>query len=508
MLTAESMETSWRTAYLSPLLLIFACVGEDVIASAGIPDASDVDASANVSVDTPDGDQTQQAPSIALSVAPVSLVQGRHADIKVRVVQRTGAAVPTTLQLRGGPAGLTFGAPAILLPSEDETTLNVAVGIDTAYGETSLQISATAPEFAQESVTTFTTSVRGAPGTLDRSFGNNGVIFSAGSVAFSGNGTFLQGLSKYDKDGQIDPGFGAFTIPPIGDCSDFTPYQTLETSEGWTLVGGCGLDNTEQLMMKVLVRNTPPYEAVFSPPTPGAPVPRPISIPPSAIVGSGELFAIGYNSIPDYDLQANLMLVRDSGLPAPGWTTAGIELGPTDSSQSVDIRDLHIGGDFVYVLKNISGPSGPFVQIVRSSGVSERQIYTSNAGHHFSRISTDEIYLARLSDRACITRFSGTSFDSYPPSCAESLPSSPPYVDAHVAKLNDGRFVVVGFDSQRGKAWTLSAAGQAESPLDGIELSSFSPMGQDAHVLVGADSQNRIIVSVSGYSAETRRFWL
>ncbi len=155
-------------------------------------------------------------PSVAPKVAPIgkqTIVIGRQVTFRV-TLERGSLAGPLEMTIAGLPAGVTAKSePIAAEASAADVTLsateNVAFGTSKASVQVGKDASLSAP---------FDLEVRGVPGTLDKSFGVEGLVSEATSsirhITMTRDGTIVeQGYSgrimKRRPSGEIDTTFGA-----------------------------------------------------------------------------------------------------------------------------------------------------------------------------------------------------------------------------------------------------------------------------------------------------------
>jgi uncharacterized delta-60 repeat protein len=213
----------------------------------------------------PDGGEAPSPDGFELEVSPaIGVEQGKSAPLELRVVRGEDFAEAVTVELSGLPAGVS-AAPISIPASSDGGTLVLAAASDAAQGgPTAAMVSATgggAMATADVAVV-----VRGAPGTLDLSFGTGGSTmpdFRPSAVAVQADGKpvlagELEGdiaAQRFSPDGTIDEAFGTGGLFQFPGLSDFDRGEALALQgDGKVLVGGAAESPPDGFFAPLLAR--------------------------------------------------------------------------------------------------------------------------------------------------------------------------------------------------------------------------------------------------------------
>lgn len=192
------------------IVSIVAC-GEDA------PDSSAADAGPSLPSPAP-----TLKPQLDVRVAPVVLIRDQSVRVPVQVYRRDTLST-LQLVLQGAPAGVQTGAPIALPPEASTTELTVAASKDAGFGDFTMQLLVTGPDLPQ-SIVPIPIQVRGAPGSLDTSFGAGGSAVRVpngmiGDVMVDAEGRYVIAggynapadamlMARLTPTGQMDPSFG------------------------------------------------------------------------------------------------------------------------------------------------------------------------------------------------------------------------------------------------------------------------------------------------------------
>lgn len=201
-----------------------------------------------------------------LDPAAATLVRaGQPAVVAVRITRDSGFSGPIAVTLANPPAGIT-AASLTIDPAASSGALTISGDATAAIGVTNVTVRAVSGETTNDN--TLSLGVRLAPGTLDTTFGTNGVanganpLIQTGPWAHDGNGKFVTvsgnsggtstQLARYLSDGNLDVNYGTSGVASISP----NVYAGSICAQGTGvlvggLVGGFGVvarvDSTGQL---------------------------------------------------------------------------------------------------------------------------------------------------------------------------------------------------------------------------------------------------------------------
>lgn len=198
-------------------------------------------------------------PRLEVRVEPIALVRGTSVRVPVQVARRDTTA-PLTVRLTGAPAGVAVNGEIVLPGAQSNLELSLSAEESATYGDYALQLSLRGADV--ESIVPIALQVRGKPGAIDTSFGNEGalqrvssgkigdlMVDAAGRYVVSGgydavSETML--MARYTANGQLDPAFGTGGVarwaPPYPDHYSHPEMRpgyyrggTLEWNGGYSL---------------------------------------------------------------------------------------------------------------------------------------------------------------------------------------------------------------------------------------------------------------------------------
>lgn len=194
-----------------------ACGGFDEDASDATP-TSDADAGSDGAPPPPvSGDAGEFVVTVA--AGQLRIVQGKSADLEVTIARNAGFTGAIEVSLEA--AGLT--APVLTIDGgQTKGTLQVSAGADTTQGRVAdARVSAVAPATKRKGSVVLDAFVRGAPGAVDTTYGDNGA--AALSATNTGNAraatvdtkgrAYVAGsmIERFDENGKLDGTFTADT---------------------------------------------------------------------------------------------------------------------------------------------------------------------------------------------------------------------------------------------------------------------------------------------------------
>jgi uncharacterized delta-60 repeat protein len=172
-------------------------------------------------------DVASSAPDFEILRAEASVVQGRSADVDVKVVRKGGFTGAVSLALLGLPSGVTAATPIVVPAGASATKVTLSADTLGAQGTTGATIEGSNAEGMLKKSSSFTVQVRGAPGTVDTTFGTKGRVelkvpglSSADAIELLSDGKILVAgvhlqspnvgfsLTKLDASGAVDASFG------------------------------------------------------------------------------------------------------------------------------------------------------------------------------------------------------------------------------------------------------------------------------------------------------------
>jgi uncharacterized delta-60 repeat protein len=189
-------------AWLALTSATMGCSSSPSSASSGLPDAGG-DGS-NHAVDSGDsGDSSLGKGSITMSAptTPVELTAGGVATpLTIQATRATGAAGDITLTVSKLPSGVT-AAPAVIPAGQSSGSIALTAAASAAPGAATITVAGALG--GDTAMTSASLVVRGAPGTLDTTFGKAGLAFQAGSsavdaVALQPDGKIILGAVNED----------------------------------------------------------------------------------------------------------------------------------------------------------------------------------------------------------------------------------------------------------------------------------------------------------------------
>jgi hypothetical protein len=166
----------FRYLSLVPFLIIAAC-GDNAAPPGGGSSSGGSSSSSSGNVPQDSGADVIPAASISLAIADATVIQGSTVELTLELTR--GASVTGDVGVKFATLPLGLGLPVgDLVFKAGQSTLKVqlSAGIDGKQGDAKLSATATTLDGATSSKKDFTVLVRGAPGTLDKTFGVDGVV--------------------------------------------------------------------------------------------------------------------------------------------------------------------------------------------------------------------------------------------------------------------------------------------------------------------------------------------
>lgn len=202
------------------------CEGASCPGTNGEPDASD-DAATDAAPPSDDGATSRDASGgFGVDVTPSSatLTAGAHVDVTVHV--QTDSEIPATIAVEDLPSGVSAKSVALV---DGKGTLTLEAAADAILGTATVNVVATSGALAAS--TSLTLNVVAAPGSLDTSFGSDGVS----TVPFALEGAWLYGLAMDPSGGIVGGGLAV-----VGGKSRFAAARFLGSGAIDTTFGGDG----------------------------------------------------------------------------------------------------------------------------------------------------------------------------------------------------------------------------------------------------------------------------
>lgn len=189
---------------------------------------------------TPDGG-TIGAQDFALDIANATLVQPGSVDLKVKILRGANFKEGVSLTLSGLPADVGATSATIDVAAGNDTgVFKLTAGAASGHGTSTLKVDAKSVDGKLSKSTEVQLLVRGAPGTLDKTFGTNGTVLGAlNGVYPTGLGIDTAGkiyvaagrtptdrshIHRFTADGATDSGYatnGIAALPSYGHVGAF-----------------------------------------------------------------------------------------------------------------------------------------------------------------------------------------------------------------------------------------------------------------------------------------------
>lgn len=245
--------TTFRYLSLVPFLIIAAC-GDNAAPPGGGSSSGGSSSSSSGNVPQDGGADVIPAASISLAIADATVIQGSTVELTLELTR--GASVTGDVGVKFATLPLGLGLPVgDLVFKAGQSTLKVqlSAGIDGKQGDAKLSATATTLDGATSSKKDFTVLVRGAPGTLDKTFGVDGTLklptigilsrleVLADGSAFVAGPDYEDGslrVVKVKPDGTVDTAYG-MAGAAAGDITDNDVSDNIVVRpDGSVLVSG------------------------------------------------------------------------------------------------------------------------------------------------------------------------------------------------------------------------------------------------------------------------------
>ncbi len=236
------------------LLSILAACGDNAAAPGASSSSGGSSSSSSGSTPQDGGADVVPAASISLAVTDAAIIQGSTVELTLQLTR--GASVTGDVGVKFAPLPLGLGLPVgdlVFRAGQSTLKVQLSAGIDGKQGDTQLSATATTANGAASSKKDFIVLVRGAPGTLDKTFGVDGVlklptigILSRLEVLADGSayvaGPDYQDASlrvvKMKADGTVDAAYG-MAGAASGEISDNEVWDNIVVRpDGSVLVSG------------------------------------------------------------------------------------------------------------------------------------------------------------------------------------------------------------------------------------------------------------------------------
>lgn len=516
-----------RTAWMAPLLLAAACVGDTPSSNLGT-DAGVAEAGAPDGSTTPIVGGDSQKPSIELLVEPVEVIRGRQGTVHVNVARRSGGPIDYALELQGTPPEFSLGSPVMLTTSMDAVDLKFDCAPSAEFGPRTVRVVAKGP--GADTVTVdVSIKVRGEVGAIDETFGFGGSVEGPVNVSLTDSVLLADGrilalgadgrIVRYDAGGKLDSSFGldgeVHIDNPHGGESTLRPFRLEPRGGGWevTTVSADPLS-----FFHAVVPTDAPFGVVNDPAAPTIQPSDSLTFRPNdVVVANGSGFLWGRSSASEYSRFGKIEHRDQNGAPVDEWGDAGAVstafLETTGTEYSV--LDIQISSTMIFAVVERQLTSLPnsntraILLINRSTGARLAPTYLPNGARNVSSASANNEVLSVVPGRrACVVRVeSNGAKDEWPTDC--SLGTNVTDDDARAIFLRDGRALEVTLGVAP-KLFTLLSDGRAESPLDGTPL-QFGDAADVSMVRLFEDDARRLIVVARGTLGPRwiiKRFWL
>jgi hypothetical protein len=236
---------------LVTLLTLAACSDDNVApgpgggvtgASSGNPGPPD-SGTADSATETKDGG-TIGAQDFSLEVMDATVIQPRSVDILVKITRGSGFTGAVNVTLSGLPTDVGAAATTLAIAAgTDSGTFKLTAGATSPQGSAKLKLDAKSADGKISKSKDFNLLVRGAPGTLDKTYGAakdgravvpiSGAVppwlfVNAAGIAYISGGYYR--VSKLKADGSVDTTFGTAGVAGLGD--DTQAAAVFESAAG------------------------------------------------------------------------------------------------------------------------------------------------------------------------------------------------------------------------------------------------------------------------------------
>ncbi|HSO34652.1 MAG TPA: hypothetical protein VLT33_19090 [Labilithrix sp.] len=238
---------------LSLPLMLLACStfgSDDASSSGSTPPGEDA------GIDAVDGTPVDELLSLVpLAKGPVFVIQGASVEVPLTILRGKNVPDPITVTVEGLPTGV---APALLQFGIGETKakLSIQAAGDATQALVQAKVRVTSGKIT--STTPLELFVRGAPGALDTTFGDNGFVAKAigdgkdnsardlqlladDSLIVVGDSSSLNAcIAKYSRDGKRDATFGTAGVARLQTLANAGAAAVTATGK-LVIAGGAGL---------------------------------------------------------------------------------------------------------------------------------------------------------------------------------------------------------------------------------------------------------------------------
>jgi uncharacterized delta-60 repeat protein len=158
--------------FLGILVAYSVACGEDIAPSVRSKDGGTI--SPVDGAPTPSDDAS--APDFEIMRAGASIVQGKTVDVELKIIRKGGFSGAVSLVLMGLPLGVTTATPLLVPAGSNAIKVNLSADTAGLQGTTGVTIEGSNAELMLKRSSSFALQVRGAPGTLDQTFGTKGRV--------------------------------------------------------------------------------------------------------------------------------------------------------------------------------------------------------------------------------------------------------------------------------------------------------------------------------------------
>ncbi|NOU34849.1 MAG: hypothetical protein HOO96_43715 [Polyangiaceae bacterium] len=250
--------TTFRYLSLVPFLIIAAC-GDNAAPPGGGSSSGGSSSSSSGNVPQDGGADVIPAASISLAIADATVIQGSAVELTLELTR--GASVTGDVGVKFATLPLGLGLPVgDLVFKAGQSTLKVqlSAGIDGKQGDAKLSATATTLDGATSSKKDFTVLVRGAPGTLDKTFGVDGILTLPGAglliqMAVRPDGSAFvggKGVSEFQtviriaSNGTVDLAFGNQGAAQGEPVENSLGNRLFARGDGSTVISGYAPNGT------------------------------------------------------------------------------------------------------------------------------------------------------------------------------------------------------------------------------------------------------------------------
>ncbi len=249
---------AFRYLSLVPFLALAAC-GDNAAPPGNGSSSGGSSSSSSGSVPQDGGADVIPAASISLAIADATVIQGGTVDLTLELTRGASVTGDVTVKFATLPLGLGLPVGDLVFKAGQSTLkVQLSAGIDGKQGDAKLSATATTTDGTASSKKDFTVLVRGAPGTLDKTFGVDGILTLPGAglliqMAVRPDGSAFvagKGVSEFQtviriaSNGAVDLAFGNQGAAQ-GDTVEMGLSDRLfARSDGSTVVSGHGRSGT------------------------------------------------------------------------------------------------------------------------------------------------------------------------------------------------------------------------------------------------------------------------